>query len=72
MTKPLSTLDCARQLGMSDEFIRGEIRDQRLHALRRLSRSGRRSVYRIDPDDFARYLEQHWRFTGNVSPTKPT
>lgn len=71
MTKALSTVDCATQLGMSDEFIRGEIRDQRLTA-RLLERASGRRVYRITPEDFDAYLAQYWRFTVNNPPSQPT
>lgn len=56
----LSTAACARALGVSTAFIRGEIRDGRLRA-RILKPKGRqRAAYRIDRADFEAYLERCW------------
>lgn len=55
----LSPLDCARWLGVSDEYIRGEIKDGRLKSRERRYASGRRH-YRIEAADWHAYLEKHW------------
>lgn len=56
----LTTAQCARALGMSPDFIRGEIRDGRLRAT--VFSSGRkRARYRIDEADFLDYKQQHWK-----------
>jgi hypothetical protein len=65
VSRYLSPQECAAVVTMSDEFIRGEIRERRL-AARQFKRPSGRSVYRIDPDDFRAYLEKHWP---KVAPT---
>ncbi|HXO84683.1 MAG TPA: helix-turn-helix domain-containing protein [Gemmatimonadales bacterium] len=54
----LTTRDCAERLGVSTNFIVGEIRDGRLRALV-IRRGRRRSMYRIAPADLNAYLRQH-------------
>jgi hypothetical protein len=58
--KLLTTTDCARAIGMSGEFIRGEIRDGRLKA-RIFTAGRRRAKYRIEESDFIAYRDEHWR-----------
>lgn len=56
----LTTSQCAKALGVSLQFIRGEIRDKRLPA-RVLKPSGRRrALIRIDAADFDAYRAMHW------------
>jgi hypothetical protein len=55
----LSPRDCGDVLGVSADYIVGEIRDGRLPAREREYDSGRKR-YRIDPGDFAAYIEQYW------------
>jgi excisionase family DNA binding protein len=59
----LTTSDCAQRLGVSTQFIVGEIREGRLRALV-IQRGRRRAMYRIAPADLAAYLRQHrWTTT---------
>jgi excisionase family DNA binding protein len=54
----LTTSDCARRLGVSTQFIVGEIHEGRLRAL--VIRRGRlRAMYRISPADLTSYLQRH-------------
>jgi len=46
-------------LGVSTNFVRGEIRDRRLVA-RVIVRDGKRVVYRIMAADFDAYLRRHY------------
>ena len=57
----LTTRDCANRLGVSTDFIVGEIQDGRLTAY--TNRRGRRAVYRVAPADFDTYVAEHWRRT---------
>jgi len=54
----LTTGDCARRLGVSTNFIVGEIRDGRLRALV-IKRGLKRAIYRVAPTDLTTYLQQH-------------
>jgi hypothetical protein len=56
----LTTSDCARLIGMTGEFIRGEIREGRLKSRAYHPSSRRRAKYRIERADFVAYMEQHW------------
>lgn len=61
--KLLTTSECARALGMTGAFIRGEIRDKRLKA--RVFTTGRkRAKYRIDAEDFTAYVDRYWPKAG--------
>ena len=55
----LSPRQCAVRIGVSSAFIRGEIRDGRLHGSI-LERHGKRPMYRVATADFATYLTIHW------------
>ena len=55
----LSPRTCANVLGVSPDYIVGEIKDGRLPAHERIYSSGRKR-YRIDKADFAAYLLQFW------------
>jgi len=55
----LSPKACADVLGVTDEYIVGEIKDGRLRARERTYDSGRHR-YRVDPLDFADYIEKFW------------
>jgi hypothetical protein len=59
----LSTTECARALGMTGAFIRGEIRDGRLKA-RIFTEGRRRAKYRIEAVDFRAYVERCWPKAG--------
>lgn len=58
--KVLTTSDCARALGMTSQFIRGEIRDGRLRARIYTNPERRRARYSIKAEDFTAYVKQHW------------
>jgi len=55
----LSTQQCGALIGMTTEFVRGEIRDGRLPACR-LCRDGKRPAYRVRAEDFDAYLARYW------------
>lgn len=55
----LTTGDCAHTLHVTSEFIRGEIKEGRLPAMT-FKRASGRTKYRIDAEDFRRYIEQYW------------
>jgi hypothetical protein len=55
----LSPRACAEVLGVSTDYIVGEIRDGRLPAREREYDSGRKR-YRVDAGDFAAYIEHYW------------
>ena len=59
----MTTTDVAKQLGVSSEFIRGEIRDGRLQAIVVKHPGRRRAVIRVTPAQFAEYQETVWRPT---------
>lgn len=59
MTDCLSPNACAKRLGVTGEFIRGEIHDKRLPA-RIFTRPSGRKVYRIESNDFDVYVERYW------------
>lgn len=54
----LNTRQCAARLGMSTDFVVGEIHDKRLQA-HVIVRNGKRVVYRIAVADFETYLHRH-------------
>jgi len=56
----MTTADVARDLGMTSEYVRGEILDGRLQAVW-IERPGKRTVYRITPDQLAAYKARHCR-----------
>lgn len=55
----LSPYQCAKLLGVSDDYIVGEIKDGRLPARERCYASGRKR-YRVDPVAFAAYIDRYW------------
>ena len=55
----LSPKACAQILGLSADYIVGEIKEGRLPARERTYASGRKR-YRIDPEEFAVYIEKFW------------
>lgn len=59
MSRHLSPSECAEQLKVTGEFIRGEIRDGRLDAL--VYVKGKRHLYRIDPEAWQAYKDRYWR-----------
>lgn len=59
LSSKLSPKACADILGLTDEYIVGEIKDGRLPARKRVYDSGR-TRYRVDPEDFAAYIEKYW------------
>ncbi len=59
--RPLTTRQVADRLGVSTDFVVGEIRDGRLKASV-LTRPSRRSLYRVSEGALAVYLRaHHWR-----------
>lgn len=54
----LTTRQCARHLGVSPDFVLGEIRDRRLPASV-IVRDGKRTVYRVAVTDLETYLRRH-------------
>ncbi len=56
----LTTGQCAARIGVTDEYIRGEIRDRRLPAHEHRYATSGRVRYRIDPKDFEAYLATYW------------
>lgn len=61
----LTTGQCATALGVSTDYVRGEIRDGRLIAevVAREPRPGRRRAYRairIHPGPWRAYLRRYW------------
>jgi excisionase family DNA binding protein len=55
----LSPGECAAVLGVSADYIVGEIKEGRLPARERTYDSGRKR-YRIDASDFAAYVREFW------------
>jgi hypothetical protein len=53
----LSTLDVARELGMSDEWVRSEIVEHRLSA--RKYKTGARATWRVRRADLEIYLTEY-------------
>ena len=61
MTEPkLSPSECAAILGVSADYIVGEIRDGRLPAHERVYPDSGYKRYRIDALDFSKYIAQYW------------
>lgn len=60
MERWLSTRECADRLGVTTDFIVGEIRDGRL-AARVMTRESGRPLYRIEAAAFTTYLARHWQ-----------
>lgn len=61
----LTTADCASALGVSVDFVRGEIKDRRLRAevVEREPRPGRsrgNRAIRVYPEAWADYLQRYW------------
>ena len=54
----LTTRDCASRLGVSTEFIRGEIRDGRLKALV-IERPPNRLIFRVSERELAEYVRRY-------------
>ena len=54
----LTTGQCAARLGVSPDFVLGEIRDRRLVASV-IVRDGKRIVYRVTAANFETYLHRH-------------
>lgn len=67
----LTTRLCADRLGVSTDFIVGEIRDGRLRAHVRIV-PGKRAIYRISEAEFRAYQSRHWRQQLPAQPLKPT
>lgn len=64
----LTTADCARALGVTAAFIRGEVRGGRLVA-RVFERPSGRSAYRIRLTAFQSYVARYWpERTFHVTP----
>jgi hypothetical protein len=59
----LSTAKCAAIIGVTTDFIRGEIIDGRLRAYI-IQRPGKRRLYRVRDIDFRVYLQAHWKHAG--------
>lgn len=59
-TAMLTTSTCARALGVSPQFIRGEIADGRLKARVSKPEGRQRAKYRIRAVDFESYKAAHW------------
>lgn len=55
----MTTADVGTRLGVSAQFIRGEILDGRLKA--NVTKRKVRHVYRITEEQFAEYEATHWR-----------
>lgn len=68
----LTTRDVADRLGVSTNFVIGEIRDGRLDAMV-VEREGLRALYRISESSLATYLQRHkWTSTGRAdAPDAP-
>lgn len=58
MSSRLTTRQCAEYLGVTTNFVRGEIREGRLIAVVNVKR-GARSLIRIALTDLRSYCEQH-------------
>ena len=54
----LTTRQCARRMGVSPDFVLGEIRDCRLVASV-IVRDDKRTIYRVTVPDFEAYLRRH-------------
>jgi excisionase family DNA binding protein len=65
----LSPRACAAVLGVSADYIVGEIKDGRLPARERAYESGRKR-YRIDAMAFAAYIEEYWPERNRRSPAR--
>lgn len=61
----MTTAQIAAKLGMSTDFVVGEIRDRRLDA-RVIVREGKRTVYRISAAQFDRYCYRFWGHAADV------
>lgn len=57
----LTTAECARYLGMSTDFIRGEVRDGRLRATIFKPPGRVRAKYVFTVADFEAYQREHWK-----------
>lgn len=55
----LTTRQCADRLGVSTDFIRGEIGDRRLKA-HVVAREKKRTIYRVTAEDFGAYLRRYY------------
>lgn len=55
----MTTTQVARDLHVSSEYVRGEILAGRLSALI-IDRPGKRAVYRITPEQLARYKDTYY------------
>ena len=62
----LTTKQCAVRLGVSTNFVRGEIRDRRLHA-NVIARDGKRIIYRVTTVEFDAYLRRHYGHAEQVA-----
>lgn len=58
--KFLTTRECADAIGMTTQFIRGEILDGRLTARASKPPGRQRTTFRVHVDDFAVYRDRHW------------
>lgn len=66
----MTTTQAARELGVSGEYVRGEIRDGRLKA-NVTQKDGKRATYRITREQFAEYVERHWRRVSRSTSSQP-
>jgi excisionase family DNA binding protein len=62
----MTTRQCAERLGISTDFVVGEIRDKRLQA-HVIVRDGKRVIYRVSVVDFEAYLRRHYGRAENVA-----
>jgi hypothetical protein len=56
----LTTSDCAKLIGMTGEFVRGEIREGRLKARVFNGPKRRRARYRVERAEWQSYLDKYW------------
>lgn len=61
----LTTKQCAVKLGMSTDFVLGEIRDGRMEA-HVIARDGKRTVYRISAESLERYRHRFWGLAADM------
>ncbi|MDP3717112.1 MAG: hypothetical protein Q8T13_05000 [Acidobacteriota bacterium] len=55
----LSTAEFGELLGMTAQFVRGEMRDGRLRADFEIDRPGKGKIYKFTPTTFVRYCQQY-------------
>jgi hypothetical protein len=68
----LTTRDIANRLGVSTDFVVGEIRDKRLWPARVIERPGGRCLYRVSEEVYRAYVKRHcWPEDASASPPPP-